>query len=155
MENATIKRGGTSDRLRRFQRIAWVALALSLPVALFAALLPLGFGPTLWQTPALRLTVGVWVLVAVVIDLICYTFAVRLTWTVFRPQWGGRMIMLSMYGVFVPICFVPLAYLSFGSLWNAGLFEMATFTSLAVSFVLLFGGLLVALVEVGLGRSAR
>ncbi len=138
-------------RLRRFQ---WITLALFVPLVALAAPLYLGFPLTHTQLSALRVAFAAWLLVVDAAAVIGFTLAIRVNWTALWRRWGGRMFVLGAYVLLVPFCYMPLgylsAYLSIGDLGKAGIVEEVVFTSLAVSFVLIVGGLLVALVESGM-----
>ena len=151
MENSL----GARDRRRlsRLRRFQWITLALFLPLVALAAPLYLGFPLTHGQMLALRTAFAVWSIVVDIAVLIGLTFAVHLNWTEFRPRWGGRMMLLSAYGVLVPFFYLPLAYLTVGSIGNLGIDVAFVGVPLVASFALIGFGLLVTLVELGLKRA--
>lgn len=148
MENSL----GARDRRRlsRLRRFQWITLALFLPLVALAAPLYLGFPLTHAQLLALRVAFTAWLLVVDTAALIGFSFALRLSWTVFWRRWGGRMMLLGAYGLLVPFFYLPLAYLSTGTVVNDRLDVAFVIVPLVASIALIGFGLLVALAELGM-----
>lgn len=149
-ENA--RERGRSYRLSRSQ---WIAFAFSLPLVALAAPLALHVPLTHAQVSALRTTICVWLLVLDIAAVAWLTRVLRRNWTLIWRRWGGRMIVLGAYSLFVPFAYLPVVYLATGTVGNMDLGVALGVVPFVASSALIGFGLLVALVELGLDPTVR
>ena len=67
-----------------------------------------------------------------------------------RWRWGAGIMLVGLYGLFVPFLYMPIAYLLTGGIGNNQLNVVMTGGAFLVSVALIAVGLLVLLVELGM-----
>jgi len=82
--------------------------------------------------------------------LVWLTLAIKRHGAIVVRRWGGRIIVLGAFGLFVPFVYTPLAYLLTGGIGNNQLDIALTAGAFGVSAALFGVGLLVLLVEIGM-----
>ena len=99
---------------------------------------------------AVRTAFSLYLLLLTTAALVWLTLAIKRHGAIVVRRWGGRIIVLGAYGLFVPFVYAPLAYLLTGGIGNNQLDIALTAGAFAVSIALFCVGLLVVLVEIGM-----
>jgi hypothetical protein len=141
---------GRSEPAQPLRRSQWIPWAVTLPLVILAAPILLHLPFSRPYMSAVRTVFWVYLLLLTTAALVWLTLAIRRHWaTVVRP-WGGRIIVLGAYGLFVPFVYMPLEYLLTGGIGNNQLAIAMTAGAFVVSVALFGVGLLVVLVEIGM-----
>lgn len=130
---------------RRSQWILWV---VCLPLLATPMLRHLSMS-RLYVT-AFRTAFSIYILLLTTAALVWFTLTIRRHWITIVRRWGGRIIVLGAYGIFVPFVYMPFAYLVTGAIGNRQLDIVMTAGTFGVSIALFGVGLLIALVEIGM-----
>lgn len=99
---------------------------------------------------AFRTAFSIYILLLTTAALVWFTLTIRRHWITIVRRWGGRIIVLGAYGIFVPFVYMPFAYLVTGAIGNRQLDIVMTAGTFGVSIALFGVGLLIALVEIGM-----
>jgi hypothetical protein len=99
---------------------------------------------------AIRTAISVYLLLLTTTTLVWLTLAIWRHGAIVLRRWGGWIIILGTYGIFVPFVYMPLAYLLTGGIGNDQFAIAMTGGAFGVSATLFGVGLLVALVEIGM-----
>ncbi len=141
---------GRNELAQSPRRSQWIAWAVSLPLVVLAAPLLLHLPLSRPYTSAVRTAFSVYLLLLTTAALVWLTLAIKRHGAIVVRRWGGQIIVLGAYGLFVPFVYAPLAYLLTGGIGNDQFAIAMTGGAFGVSAALFGVGLLVLLVEIGM-----